>query len=104
MRLATALVLTGLIGASATLYTPKAEAGVYVGIGIPAPVVVAPRVVAPVVPTYYGYGPYYGPRVAVGYPRIGYPVRGWGYGGWGYSYHGYAHPGWGHGGGYHYHR
>src|SRR3569833_441022 len=113
MRPATALVLTGLIGASASLYTPKAEAGVYVGIGIPAPVVVAPRVVAPVpvVPAYYGspahYGPpaYYGPRVVVGYPRYVYPApRVWGYGGWRYGYHGYyGRPGWAYGGYHHYH-
>lgn len=101
MRLAAALVVTGLIGASAALYTPKAEAGVYVGIGIPAPIIVAPRVVAPVpvVPAYYG------PRVVVGYPPVAY-VRpyGWGYGsGWRYGYHAYGHPGWGYGGGYHYH-
>jgi len=75
---------------------PQAEAGVYVGIGIPAPVVVAPRVVVPA---------YYGPRVVVGYPRVGYPrPYGWGYGGWRYGYHGYGRPGWGYGGGYHYHR
>jgi hypothetical protein len=96
MRLAAALVVTGLIGASATLYTPKAEAGVYVGIGIPAPVVVAPRVVVHA---------YYGPRVVVGYPRVGYPAPyGWGYGGWRYGYHGYAHAGLAYGGRYHYHR
>jgi hypothetical protein len=101
MRIATALVLTGLIGASAVLYTPKAEAGVYVGIGIPAPVVVAPRVVAPV-PVVSPY--YYGPRVVVGYPRVSYLApRPWGYGGWGYGYHGYAHPGWAYGSRYHYH-
>jgi len=103
MRLATALVVTGLISASAALYTPKAEAGVYIGIGIPAPVVVAPRVVVPVpvAPAYY-----YGPRVVVGYPRVGYyRPYGWGYvDGWRYGYRGYAHPGWEYGGRYHYHR
>jgi len=101
MRLATALVVTGLIGASASLYTPKAEAGVYIGVGIPAPVVVAPRVVVPA-PVVY---PYYGPRVVVGYPRYVYPApRVWAYGGWRYGYHGYyGHPGWAYGG-YHYHR
>jgi len=95
MRIGTALVLTGLIGASASLYTPKAEAGVYVGVGIPAPVVVAPRVVVP---------EYYGPRVVVTDPYVGYVrPRVWGYGGWRYGYRGYAHHGWGYGGGYHYH-
>jgi len=98
MRLATALLVTGLIGASAALYTPKAEAGVYIGIGIPAPVVVAP---VPVPRAYY-----YGPRVVVGYPRVGYHrPYGWGYvDGWRYGYRGCAHPGWEYGRGYHYHR
>jgi len=75
MRYATALVLTVLIGAAASLYTPSAKAaGVYVGIGLP--------VVAPVVPAYYPYGR--APYVGFGYvgPRF-----------WGYGYRGYYHYG-----------
>lgn len=98
MRYLTALVLTGLVGAAASVYTPSAQAGVYVGVGLPIPVI-APRVVvnAPVGPAYYPYAP--GPYVGVGY-------RGPGYGGaWGYG-HGYRgnwHPGYAYRGGWGYH-
>jgi hypothetical protein len=80
MRYAKALVLTALVGAAASLYTPSAQAaGVYVGIGLPVPAGV------PVVPAYYPYAQ--PPYVGIGYvgPRF------WGYGYRGY-YH-YGHPG-----------
>ena len=80
MRFATALALTVLVGAAASLYTPSAQAaGVYVGIGLPVPAV------APVVPAYYPYPQ--APYVGIGYvgPRF------WGHGYRG-SYH-YGHPG-----------
>jgi hypothetical protein len=98
MRYTAALLLTGLVGAAASLYTPSAHAGVYVGVGVPAPVI-APRVVVGV-PAYYPYGP--APYVAVGYRGPAY----WGYGRWGYGpgYHFYGHPGYGYRGGWGFHR
>jgi hypothetical protein len=102
MRYAAALVLTGLVGAAASLYTPSAHAGVYVGVGVPGPVVIAPRVAvaAPYLSLGYrgpawgysrwGYGPGYGHF----YGRPGYYNGGWGRGGW-------DRGGWGHGGGDH---
>ena len=96
MRTLTALALTLVVGAGASLYTPAAKAGgVYVGVGLPAPVVsgcVAPG--------------YYGPAVCAA-PFVGY--AGWGgWGGWGgYGYGGrywgrgagfYGHPGFAGGG------
>jgi hypothetical protein len=62
-----ALALTATVGVAAVGYTKPAEAGVYVGVGLPVPAVVAAPVVAypPAVyaPYYYGYGApyYYGP-------------------------------------------
>jgi hypothetical protein len=80
MRYATALVLTILVGAAASLYTPSAKAaGVYVGIGLPVAAVV------PVVPAYYPYArPAY-----LGFGYVG--PRYWGYGHRGYFH--YGHPG-----------
>jgi hypothetical protein len=81
MRYLPGLVLALTVGAATSLYTPAAQAtGVYVGVGIPAPAIVAP---VPVVAPYY-----YGPRVwfAPGYFGPHY----WGYGRIGYGYrHGY---------------
>src|SRR5580704_16901697 len=59
MRFATVLVLTGLIGAAASVYTPTAQAGVYVGVRVPVPVIAAPVVLPPV--------------VSVPVPRVYYP-------------------------------
>jgi hypothetical protein len=87
MRYVTALVLTVLVGAAASLYTPSAQAaGVYVGIGLPVPAVVLPAT------AYYPYAP--APFVGIGFagPRF------WGYGYRGY--YGYAHPGYFYRGGY----
>jgi len=96
MRHVPALVLGLSIAAAASLYTPAAKAGVYVGIGVPAPVVVArgpvvaPRFVAGVpAPAPYYYAPpvwfgagYFGPRVW-GYGHFHahsyYGAHGWGY-------------------------
>jgi hypothetical protein len=83
MRYLPGLVLAVTVGAATSLYTPSAHAaGVYVGVGIPAPVIAAPF---PIVAPYY-----YGPRAHY-----------WGY--WGYDRfaHGYRHGYWG---GYGYHR
>jgi len=91
MRHLPALVLTLAAGAAASLYTPSAKAGVYVGVGLPAPVIAAP--IAPAVLAGVAYAPgYYGPRVWVGpgYYRSHY----WGYGHyrgyWGGYRHGYS--------------
>jgi len=54
MRYLPGLVLALTVGAASSLYTPSAlAAGVYVGVGVPAPAIVAP---VPVVAPYY-YGP-----------------------------------------------
>jgi hypothetical protein len=93
MRYVKALALTGLITAAASFYTPSAHAGVYVGVGLPAPVI-APRVVADVgvAPGYYAGGP-------VGYVGVGYRGPGYwgGYGRWGYGPHAYGYRGYGYG-------
>jgi hypothetical protein len=91
MRYAAALVLTGLVGAAASLYTPGANAGVYVGVGVPAPVIVAPRVTV-AAPGY--------PYIAGPYLSVGYRAPAWGYSRWGYGpgYRYYGHPGYLHGG------
>ena len=88
MRYLPGLVLALTVGATMSLYTPSAHAaGVYVGVGIPAPVIAAP--VPVVAPYYYGphvwFGPgYYGPRFW-GYGRVAYGYR---HGYWaGYGYH-----------------
>jgi hypothetical protein len=100
MRYVKALALTGLIAGAASLYTPSAQAGVYVGVGLPVPVI-APRVVASV-----PVGPAYAPYAPVGYVGVGYRGPGWGpdrgYGRWGYR-GGYGHPGYGYRGGWGYH-
>jgi hypothetical protein len=104
MRLATALVLTGLVAGAATLYAPSAHAGVYIGIGIPAPVIAAPVVAPPLVaavpapPAYYPYPPVY--YAGIGYRFPGYWAHGhyWGYRGY------YGHPGYAYHGGWAYHR
>jgi len=81
MRYLPGLVLALTAAAASTLYTPAAHAaGVYVGVGIPAPVIAAP--VPVVAPYYYGPHVWFGP----GY----YGGRYWGYGRYGYGYrHGY---------------
>jgi hypothetical protein len=89
MRFATVLVLTGLIGAAASVYTPTAQAGVYVGVRVPVPVIAPPVVVAPVVSVpiprvYYAAPP-------VPYVAIGWRGPGWGYGYGHWGYHGYGH-------------
>lgn len=88
MRYATALVAALALGATASLYTPRADAGVVVSVGIPVPVV-APAVVATpapyypyVAPPFVGFGccrapyfahPYYGAHFyAPGFYRPGY--------------------------------
>jgi hypothetical protein len=83
MRYITALVLAMSLGAAASLYTPGAQAaGVYVGIGLPVPVVsIAPHFYAGL--PWYGPG-YYGPHYwGYGHAFYGYG-RGFGY------YHGFA--------------
>jgi hypothetical protein len=91
MRYATAFVLTVLVGAAAGLYTPSAQAaGVYVGIGLPVPII------APAAPAYYPYAP--APYVGLGYVGPGL---------WGYGYRGYyryAHPGYFYRGAFGFHR
>jgi hypothetical protein len=97
MRYLPALVLALTVGAAASLYTPSANAGVYVGVGLPAPVVTAPGA-APAVVAGVGFAPwYYGPRAWFGPAYYG--PRAWGYGhAYGY-WGGYRHGYWG--GGYH---
>lgn len=94
MRTLTALALTAAVGLGASLYTPAAKAGgVYVGVGLPVPVVGAC-----VAPGYYGAvcaGPY------LGYAGWG-GWGGYGYGGryWGHAPGFYGHPGYFGGGHY----
>jgi hypothetical protein len=105
MRYATALVAALALGAAASLYTPKADAGVVIGVGLPVPVVAPPVAYypygpAPVVgfgvgfgPAFYGRG-FYGPAFrGPAFYRPGY-LRG----GFGYVHGGYVHGGYGHGG------
>lgn len=97
MRYITALVAAASIGAAISLYTPAADAaGIYVGVGVPAPLtapVYAPGWVAPAY--YYGYprayvgGYYYGPRYW-GYRHAYFPH---GYAGHAFVARGYAHHG-----------
>jgi hypothetical protein len=109
MRTLTALALTAAIGMGASLYTPAAKAGgVYVGVGLPAPVIAGC-----VAPGYYGpvcAGPYIG--YAGGWGGYGYGGRYWGRGPGFYGHPGYfggghfagGHVGgghWGGGGGFH---
>jgi hypothetical protein len=87
MRFLPGLVLALTVGATGSLYTSSAHAtGVYVGVGIPAPVIAAPA--AAVAPYYYGprvwlapgyYGPHYW-----GYGRVAYGYRHGYWGSYGY--------------------
>jgi hypothetical protein len=86
MRYATALVAALVLGASASLYTPSAKAGVVVGIGLPVPIVV-PRV------AYYPYSP--GPAIELGFAPAFY---GAGVMGPRFRDHRYFSPGYVHGG------
>jgi len=96
MRYTTGLVLALSLGAAAAVAAPSAKAaGVYVGVGLPAPVYAAP--VAACVPFAPGY---YGPAAFCG--AGWYAGRYWGgpYGYWGHGYgYGYGH-GYGYGYGY----
>ena len=97
MRYATALVATLAIGAAASIYTPKADAGVVVGIGLPVPVAAPPVAYYP-----YGPAPFVGEGVGFGGPafyRHGY--YGPGFRGPLYSHPGFAHSGYWHGGYFH---
>ncbi len=80
MRYITALILVLSLGAAASLYTPSAQAaGVYVGIGVPAPVVsIAPR--------YYVARPWFAPAY--------YGPHFWGYRHAYWGYHGFARHRW----------
>ena len=97
MRYRTALILAVSLGAAATFLTPDAKAaGVYVGIGVPAPIYAAPAVgCVPYAPSYYGPAAFCG----AGYYGARYwgPARGY-WGGYRFGY-GYGHPayyrGWG---------
>ena len=91
----TALALTAALGIAATGFTKPAEAGVYVGVGLPVPAV-APVVAYPpgvYAPYYYGYGApyYYGPGfVGFGYrgPAFGFRGPGVGFRGPGVGFRG----------------
>jgi hypothetical protein len=72
----TALALTAALGVAAMGYTRSADAGVYVGVGLPVPVVAYPAAVGVYAPYYYGRPYYYGP----GFVGYGYGFRGYGYG------------------------
>ena len=93
MRYRTALILALSLGAAASLAAPAAKAaGVYVGVGLPAPIYAPPAVACvPFAPGYYGVAPlcgsayygarYWGPRGYWGGYRYGHPAfnyRGWG--------------------------
>ena len=97
MRYRTALILALSLGAAASLAPPAAKAaGVYVGVGLPAPIYAPPAAACvPFAPGYYGAAPfcgsayygarYWGPRGYWGGYRYAHPAfnyRGWG-GGWG---------------------
>jgi hypothetical protein len=91
MRYKLALILAVSIGAAASVYTPTAEARVYVAVRPPVPVFARPVVpAAPGAGIYYGAAPYFGAgyylggyrRYGYGYhgfPRLGYGYRRWGY-------------------------
>lgn len=94
MRYATALVAALALGAAASLYTPKADAGVVVSVGLPVPVVAPPA-------AYYPYAP--GPVFGIGLgccgPAFyGRPFYGPGFRGPGYFHSGFARGGFAHGG------
>ena len=88
MRYRTALILAAAIGA-ASIYTPAAEAGVWVGrpVHVYAPPVVVP---APALGAYFGPWPYWGAGYFGGYRHYGRGFYGYGHGGFGYRH-------WGHG-------
>lgn len=93
MRKTIALVLAAAIGVAASMYTPRAEAAVVVGVGFPAPVYAPWVVPAPVAPLYWGpapywRAPYYGGYWGYGRGFWGYRHPGYGYRGWGYDHHG----------------
>ena len=83
MRYATAIVTTLALGAGVAAFAPKADAGVVIGVGIPAPALAAPG--------YYPYAPMV-PEVGVAFGPAWY-----GHGYWGPAYRGpvYYRPGWG---------
>jgi hypothetical protein len=80
--------LIASIGLAGLALSVPAQAGVYVGVGVPGVAVVAP----PYVRGYYGGPRFYGP----GYARVG---LGWGRGGWGFRGGWGYHGGWGYRGG-----
>jgi hypothetical protein len=89
MRYKTALILAAAIGA-ASIYTPAAEARVWVRPALP---VYAPAVAArpPAVGAYFGPAPYWGwgPGYFGGYRRFGRGFYGFGHPGFGYGHWGY---------------
>jgi hypothetical protein len=99
MRYATALVAALALGAAASVYTPKADAGVVFSVGVPVPVI-GPAVVAP---PYYPYvaGPVVGFGVRCCGPFYGRPFHGPGVRGAGYYHPGFVHGGYYHGGAAH---
>jgi hypothetical protein len=91
MRYKLALILAVSIGAAASVYTPTAEARVYVAVRPPVPVFVRPAVPAIAgAGIYYGAAPYFG----AGYYLDGY--RRYGYGYHGFPHLGYGYRRWGH--------
>jgi hypothetical protein len=88
MRYGTGLIIALSLGAAASLFTPRAKAGVYVGVGAPAPVYATPAPLC--APGYYAPG-YWGPAALCGPAYLG--ARYWGprHGYWGRAYwaHGY---------------
>ena len=88
MRYRTALILAAALGA-ASLYTPAANAGVWVGAPVP---VYAPRAVvlpAPAVGAYFGQAPFWGAGYFGGYGRYGRGFYGYGHPRFGYRHWGY---------------
>src|ERR1700679_3574551 len=96
----TALALTAAVGIAALGYTKAAEAGVYVGVGLPVPAVAAapggahpPAVYSPDfygAPLYYGpgfvgFGGYRGPAFGFRGPGVGFRGPGIGFRGTGYA-------------------
>jgi hypothetical protein len=79
-----ALALTAALGAAAMGFAKSADAGVVVGVGLPAvvapPVFAYPPAVGVYAPYYRGWPYYYGLGYGPGYVRFGYGFRGYGYG------------------------
>jgi len=98
MRYATALVATLALGAAASLYTSRADAGVVVSVAVPFPVV-APAVVAAPVPYYpYVAAPFVGFGVRCCEPAFfGRPFYGPAFRGPGFYHPGFAHGAYVHG-------